>query len=453
MSKTISFLDRLNNWARRSVMLKLLIIGFLMLILMIPTSFVQSLIYERQGLRDDATREVSGKWGGEQTISGPVISVPYESTRVNDEGKTVITGSGYVHFLPDEINIKGDLNPEKRQRGIYVVVLYNTTLAVNGSFGELNVNAIKVPESDIQWENALMTIGISDMKGIQRSIEMQLNDASYTFGPGTVTRDILASGASFPIDLNENRSNLNFSYELDINGSTNLYFTPFGETTNVTLASSWPDPKFEGASLPDERDVTDEGFTAHWSELHLNRNYPQQGVGRFIMDNPNSLRFGANAFGVKLLLPIDEYKKTNRSTKYASFFIFITFLTFFFIEVLNRKRLHPIQYLLVGAAIILFYILLLSISEHLTFDWAYMIGCVTILILITGYCWFVFKNRKLTFMVFGLLAILYGFFYSLMQLQDYSLLLGSIGLLIILATIMYMTRSIDWYDLRGDDDA
>ena len=171
------------------------------------------------------------------------------------------------------------------------------------------------------------------------------------------------------------------------------------------------------------------------------------------MDNPNSLRFGANAFGVKLLLPIDEYKKTNRSTKYASFFIFITFLTFFFIEVLNRKRLHPIQYLLVGAAIILFYILLLSISEHLTFDWAYMIGCVTILILITGYCWFVFKNRKLTFMVFGLLAILYGFFYSLMQLQDYSLLLGSIGLLIILATIMYMTRSIDWYDLRGDDDA
>lgn len=444
MNNQPSFLDRLNNWARRSVMLKLFIIGFLMLILLIPAGLISSLVYERQNLRDQATREVSSKWGEAQTIGGPVISVPYKSTRVNDEGETIVTGAGYVHFLPDDLDIAGDLTPEKRQRGIYVVVLYNTKMTVKGRFDKLNTAAVAVPEKDLQWENALFTIGISDMKGIQNEIGLQLNGNSYAFGPGTITRDILPSGASVALDLSGKTASLDFEYALDLNGSTDLYFTPFGKKTTVSLASSWPDPKFEGASLPDERTVTDEGFTASWSELHLNRNYPQQGKNAFI-GNASSLRHYSNAFGVRLLLPIDEYKKTERSTKYATFFIFLTFLTFFFIEVLNKKRLHPIQYLLVGAAIILFYILLLSISEHLSFDAAYFIACSIILLLITTYCWFVFGNKKLTGLVFAVLAILYGFFYSLLQLQDYALLMGSFGLLMILATIMYLTRKVNWY--------
>jgi len=372
--------------------------------------------------------------------------VPYKSTRKNEDGEEIVTGAGYVHFLPDKVNVDGNLTPEKRQRGIYVVVLYNTKLAINGRFGQLNTDALTVPLEDLNWKAALFTIGISDMKGVQSAIELNLNDKKYNFGPGTVTRDILASGASLPIDLSENRENLNFSYALDLNGNTDLYFTPFGKETEVNLTSTWADPKFEGASLPDSREVTTEGFTANWKELHLNRNYPQQGQNQFIGQS----RTAKNGFGVRLLLPIDEYKKTNRSTKYATFFIFITFLTFFFIEVLNKRRLHPIQYILVGAAIILFYILLLSISEHLTFDWAYLIGCLIILTLITAYSWFVFQNRKLTFMVGGMLAILYGFFYSLLQLQDYALLMGSFGLLVILGTIMYLTRGIDWYNLNKE---
>jgi inner membrane protein len=160
----------------------------------------------------------------------------------------------------------------------------------------------------------------------------------------------------------------------------------------------------------------------------------------------------ASHFGVRLMLPVDEYQKTNRSSKYATFFIFITFLTFFFIEVLNKKRLHPIQYLLVGAAVILFYVLLLSISEYVSFNWSYLISCSIILTLIATYCHFILKNRKLTFMMFGVLAVLYGFFYSLLQLQDYALLLGSFGLLLILGAIMYLTRNIDWYGFRGGEE-
>ena len=463
--KDTSFLGRLNNWARNSVSLKLFVVGILMLILLIPVNMVTSLIRERESIRDEAVQEVSSKWGMSQTLAGPVISVPYESVRQSEEGKPVIT-RGYAHFLPDSLHIDGQIDPQKRNRGIYVVVLYNAKLKVSGRFAGLNAAALSVPETDLKWEDALFTFGISDMKGVEAAIPVKVNDTTYQFGPGAVTADILASGANFLIDLpQEAASTLDFSFELDLNGSSGIYFTPFGKVSTVSLQSSWPDPSFEGAFLPDTREVSANGFQAQWQVLQLNRNYPQQGVGSYISNFPvddynkgayyfdeGGFRNSTNAFGLRLLLPIDEYQKTMRSAKYAAFFVLITFLTFFFIEVLNRKRLHPIQYILVGAAIILFYILLLSISEHLKFDAAYLIGCLTILALITGYCYYILDNRRLTLMVFGILAILYGFFYSLLQLQDYALLLGSLGLLLILAAIMYLTRQIDWYNLRREDE-
>ncbi|MCB0566777.1 MAG: cell envelope integrity protein CreD [Phaeodactylibacter sp.] len=459
-----SFLDRLNRWARNSVTLKLIVIGILILLLLIPAAMVTSLIREREGIRDEAVREVSAKWGGDQTIAGPVISVPYSSTRLNEEGKPIIS-RGYVHFLPDSINIKGQVDPQKRYRGIYLVVLYNTQLELSGRFDALNAEALNVPEEDLQWEDALFTVGISDMKGVEEAVPVRINDTTYQFGPGTVTNDILASGASFPIALpRQKASAIDFSFQLNLNGSSSLYFTPFGKSTTVNIQSSWTDPSFEGAFLPDDRTVSADGFSGSWQVLQLNRNYPQQGVGPYISNSPSpptdpygyqydAFRAATNAFGFRLLLPIDEYQKTMRSAKYAAYFVLITFLAFFFIEVLNRKRLHPIQYILVGAAIILFYILLLSISEHFSFDTAYLIACVITLALITGYCSYILHNRRLTWMMFGILALLYGFFYSLLQLQDYALLLGSLGLLLILATIMYLTRNIDWYDLKGEEGA
>ncbi|MCO6477998.1 MAG: cell envelope integrity protein CreD [Phaeodactylibacter sp.] len=461
--KDDSFLGRLNRWARNSVTLKLFVIGILILLLLIPVSMVISLIRERENIRNEAIREVSSKWGDDQTIAGPVISVPYRSTRLNEEGKAAIT-RGYVHFLPDSIDIRGQVDPQKRYRGIYMVVLYNAQLELSGRFNGLNAEALSVPEEDIQWEDALFTIGISDMKGIEEAIPVRINDTTYQFGPGTVTNDILESGASFPIRLSrESASALDFSFRLNLNGSSSLHFTPFGKATTASIQSSWPDPSFEGAFLPDKRTVSGEGFSANWKVLQLNRNYAQQGEGAYIgsippkpsniyTDEYSPFRTSTNAFGFRLLLPIDEYQKAMRSAKYAAYFVLITFLSFFFIEVLNRKRLHPIQYILVGSAIILFYILLLSISEHFNFDTAYLIACIIILALITGYCSYILSNRRLTGMMFGILALLYGFFYSLLQLQDYALLLGSLGLLLILATIMYLTRNIDWYALGREEE-
>ena len=455
---TPSFLDRLNRWARNSVTLKLLTVGFLVLILLIPASMVNSLIRERENIRDNAVEEVSAKWGGPQTVAGPVLSVPYERTVINAEGKPV-TERGYAHFLPDTLNMEGKMLPQKRYRGIYVVVLYNAKLSVQGHFSSLRADALSVPEESLQWEEAIFTIGISDMKGVESAIPVQFNDTTLQLGPGTITNDIYSSGASVPLPLPKGEATrLTFAYELDLNGSTDLHFTPFGKTTAVQLSSTWTAPSFEGDFLPDERTVSDSGFVANWQVLQLNRNYPQQGVGGFVQGSGQSnnyradpLRRSASTFGLKLLLPIDEYQKTLRSAKYAIYFILLTFLTFFFIEILNRKRLHPIQYLLVGAGIVLFYILLLSFSEHLSFNTAYWIACAAVLLLITVYSYFMLRNRKLTVMVFGILAILYGFFYSILQLQDYALLMGSLGLLLILAVIMYLTRNVDWYGLKREE--
>ncbi|MEM6769842.1 MAG: cell envelope integrity protein CreD [Bacteroidota bacterium] len=444
MAESPSFFERINSWARRSITLKLIIIGFMILFLLIPTSMLDSLIYERQSLRDSAQREVASKWGMDQTVSGPVISVPYRYEVPTQDDKTT-TRAGWAHFLPDQINVKGELTPQERYRGIFVVVLYNTKLTIEGNFDGFNAAALSIPEAALQWEDARFTVGMTDMTGVQAGIDLTLGDTLVALGPGTVTKDVFNSGASVPINITGAEANLDFSFALDLNGSSSLFFRPFGKKTSVGLSGGWGNPSFDGSFLPKSREVSPEGFTANWEVLELNRNYPQQGINNFIDGGK------ADLFGLRLLLPVDEYQKTYRSTSFAVLFIFITFLTFFFIEVLNKRRVHPIQYLLIGAAIILFYVLLLSISEHLLFNAAYWISCAVIVTLITAYSWFILRNRKLTLLVAGMLLVLYVFFFSLLQLQDYALLVGSIGLLLILATIMWLTRNIDWYALNREE--
>ncbi|MEL6140635.1 MAG: cell envelope integrity protein CreD, partial [Bacteroidota bacterium] len=378
MSQSPSTFDRINNWARRSVMLKLFTIGILILFLLIPTSMLDGLIYQRQNLRDSAQVEVASKWGLQQTIGGPIISVPYTyktAISTDEDGKvSYSTNSGYAHFLPEELEIEGELLPEERYRGIFVVVLYNTKLNVKGKFGPFDAAALGVPETALRWEDASLNLGITDMTGVQSAIEVNIEaDSSLSLGPGTVTGDVFSSGASTSLPLSGVDNTLNFSFELDLNGSSAFYFRPFAKRTAVSLVGTWPSPSFDGAFLPKKRSVENGNFTANWEVLQLNRNYPQQGTGSFtpkISDYRNSSIYvdeysqnydQEDRFGLRLLLPVDEYKKTYRSTNFAVLFIFITFLTFFFIEVLNRRRVHPVQYLLIGAAIIIFYILLLSI--------------------------------------------------------------------------------------------
>jgi len=439
-----SLFDRLNNWARHSVTLKLFAIGFLILLLLIPSAMITSLIHERESTRNEAVNEVSSKWGNSQEISGPVISVPYIVYSKDKDGNTSST-IYYAHFLPDRIKIDGTLTPEKRYRGIYVVVLYNARLHITGSFSRLNTAALHIAESNFIYKDAILSMGISDMKGIRQQISVKLNNGDAMFEPGINTHDLFSSGISMPVTIDS--AGMTFDLNVDINGSSSISFMPLGKETDVTLASTWANPSFEGNFLPEKRDITDNGFTASWRVLEMNRNFPQQGTGSFIHQNRNDYDADHISFGVKLLLPVDEYQKTMRSAKYCLMFIIITFLSFFFVEIFTGKRMHPIQYLLVGFAVVLFYVLLLSVSEHISFNLAYWLSCLMILLLVTFYAWAVFRKASVAMLIFILLGLLYGFFYSLLQLQDYALLMGSLGLLLILAAIMFLTRNIDWYSL------
>ncbi|GAB4044189.1 cell envelope integrity protein CreD [Spirosoma litoris] len=439
--ESISLVDRINRWIRTSTMLKLAVIGILTLVLLIPTGMLSTLIHERESTRDQAVKEVSEKWGDEQLIGGPVLSVPYEVTTKNEQGESE-SHTEFAHFLPDDLQFDGKVQPEQRSRGIFVVMLYNTKLTIRARFKKPSVASLGLAPETMQWDKAFISLGVSDMKGIRDAITVHVNKEVLEAEPGIPSSDILASGVSVPVELNADTYQVEST--INLNGSTQLSFLPLGKETRVRLQSPWTTPSFIGSFLPDERTVTAQGFQANWKVLQFNRNFPQQGIGNFLnksVHEGNELP----AFGVKLLLPVDEYQKTMRSAKYGIMFVLLTFVAFFFIEILDRRRIHPIQYLLVGFAICLFYLLLLSFSEHISFDWAYLIGSVIILSLITAYVRYVFRNVRLTVLFSVVLALLYGFFYSLLQLEDYSLLLGSLGLLLILSSIMYLTRHVDWY--------
>ncbi|WP_018342250.1 cell envelope integrity protein CreD [Cytophaga aurantiaca] len=437
-----------NTWARTSITLKMVIIGILILVLLIPTNMVENLIREREYIRDEAVKEVAAKWGLDQTIGTPVISIPYYTQGIDANGHKQ-TYIHYAHVLPNDIQIESKVTPEKKKRGLYEIVLYNTQTTIKGTFKSEIDKLQQLTSNGLRLDQAHIELGISDLKGLKDIVSFNMDGMdTIEFNPGIPNNDIYYSGMSFPINLTD-KTEFAFECKLNLNGSTSLHFLPYGKKTSVELHSSWGDPSFEGYFLPDSSKITDTSTYAKWKILQLNRNYPQYGLDAFIRTSEQAagLQQGQSdsSFGVRLILPVDEYQKTNRSAKYSIMFILLTIVSFFFVEIINKKRVHPIQYLLIGFGIVLFYILLLSISEHLNFDTAYWISCVGIVLLISLYTQSIFRKLKITFLISAILLILYVFFYALLQLQNYSLLMGSVGLFIILGTTMYLTRNIDWY--------
>lgn len=431
------------SWIRNSITIKSIIVGLLILVLLIPAGMIRNLIIERNSLRDNVVNEVSYKWGNPQTIAGPIITIPYKNYYKKDD--KIIEHIEYAHFLPETLDIKGQLNPEIRYRGIYKVVVYNSLLKFNGSIKKPDFSAWKIPNENIIWENATLSIRVPDMRGIKDVIKINWNKNSYDVNPGINNQNNSYTGVSANVEFTE-EDTYNFNFELNLNGSDALNFIPIGKETNISINSDWNSPSFEGSFLPYQRNITEEGFSAKWKILHLNRSFPQQWLG-------DAYSIDESTFGVKLLLPVDHYQKSLRSVKYAIMFISLTFMIFFFTEILNKKRIHPIQYLLVGLGLSIFYTLLVSLSEQLSFNLAYLIASISIITLITIYAHSIFKNLKLTSIVAFILIILYGFLFTILQLQDYSLLLGSIGLFVALATVMYLSRKIDWYsNLQEEKD-
>jgi len=432
----------------QSITLKAIIIAGLTLLMLIPSSMIQNLITERDFRSKETIEKINSKWSNAQTVSGPVLVIPYTKKTANDK-KMIVIENHTFNLTPDKLIIKSNMTTEERHYGIYKSILYKSILDISGNFKSIDLIHI---DGEPQWEKAYLRLGISDLRGIAKDIDFEVN--GYHFNAETGGRnDIIGQGLIIALDNSEamqSGKNIQFHCAMNLNGSSSLNFVPIGRNTHVEVKGTWKSPGFIGNYSPEYK-INENGFNANWNVLHYNRNIPEAWIDSYATDA------GLNTFGVNLVDTVDHYQLNMRSAKYALMFISLTFVVFFFVEVLTKKRIHPIQYLLVGVALILFYSLLLSISEQMNFSIAYLIASIATISLIVIYTKSIFKNKFQTSILALLLCVLYIFLYVVLQLEDVALLIGSIGLFIILGVIMFISKKINWYrdehtekDIKGN---
>lgn len=427
-----------NIWQKSKLLIKGLMIGVLVLLLLIPAFFVQDLIKEREQRQKEAVTEVSSKWAGRQNITGPVLVIPFDE-KITASNGTVSHSRQLAYFLPDKLDMKSTVAPVKKYRGIYEVMLYTADVAISGKFSSLPLTKIKVNSADILWNEAYICMGITDSRGLKEEINMKWNDSLLSLAPQLINNAVFKEAFVSPVSLVETDiiNGISFSGSIQVSGSEQLMYTPVGKETTVTMQSAWPDPSFTGSQLPVTSDIADSGFSAQWKSLSLTRSFPQQWRN-------DSYILSAASFGTDLFIPVNGYQKTMRSVKYAILCILLTFTAFFLIETTNKKSVHPVQYALIGFALILFYTLLLSFSEYVGFNTAYGIAALATVGLITWFVKGLLGSSKLSMLLSFVLVLLYSYVFTILQLQDYALLLGSVGLFLTLAVVMYFSRKIQW---------
>ena len=421
-----------------SYSVKMIIVSGLAILLLIPSFLIQEIIRDRIALSEKVKNELYAQWGGKQVVAGPVLNVPFTLTENTEGNQGLSQRNGVAHFLPETLKTEGILYPETRKRGIYKVVVYEGKLNLKGSFAQPDVSQLDLQNAHFNWNSAYFTIGVSDMRGIKNLPELVINGQKCKVEPGVADNDLFQSGITVKaasIDLNQP---LNFEIGLVLNGSEDLSVEALGKTSEVAMQSDWADPGFTGGFLPANRQVTVKGFTADWQVTHLNRNFPQQWIDKKYNTHDAKL-------GVELLIPVDHYQKSMRSVKYAILFIALNFIILIFIELKSKNRIHPFQYSLMAFALLIFYALLTSIGEQTGFNLAYLISAVAVTLLISWYAYTILQNGRMVAWVTLLQTGLYLFLFTILQLQDFALLAGSIGLFVILAIIMRASQQIKWY--------
>jgi inner membrane protein len=418
-------------------LIKGLLTGGLILVMLIPTFFISDLVNEREKRQQSVVKDVSSKWAAAQTVTSPYLFIPYHHRTKATDGKEIIS-TEFLLLLPDNLDVSGKIIPEERLRSIYKVLLYKTTLNSKGNF------VLQLPKtidaSDLILNEAKVCVGISDFKGIEKKIDININGNSYTLTPGLPTNNIDSAGLSAAINLSQEdlTKPIIFDMPLQLKGSEQLHFVPLAGNSQFAIQSDWANPSFDGNTIPSDRVVSEKGFSAKWIFNKANLPFNTLLTGEQINRQ-------AYAFGISMLQPADQYAKTTRSVKYAILIIGLTFSVFFIVELLQKKPVHPVQYVLIGIALVIFYTLLLSISEFVLFDKAYLIAALATILLITLYAKGHFKSWKTAGIFASILTGLYGFIFILIRLEDTALLVGSIGLFIVLSLVMYASRKINWY--------
>lgn len=436
-----NIIDRINQWLERSITVKLFSIGFLVLVLLIPSAWIINLIEERQARAEEAITEVASKWSGPQTIAGPLLVVPYKYTQVSitDGKETRVEKTGKAFFLPEQLKIHGTVTPRTLHRGIFDAVVYESTLQLDADLPIPDLTLLGLDNTSAQWNEAFLVCGISDLRGISANPSVKVDEREFPAEPSNklgVRFDRNESGIIVPLHMTA-ASKMRASLRLEVKGSDQLYFSPVGKTTDVKIEGPWSTPSFDGAFLPTTRSVGDASFTATWQILPFNRPFESEWTG------PGDL--GDSNFGIKLLPAVDQYQKSTRTAKYGVLVILFTFVALLLLELSQKVRIHPFQYILIGAALIVYYTLLLSISEQLGFNAAYWLSGVAT-VLVTGAYSATFLHRpRLVMILSSLLTVFYLFIFVVVTQQEYSLLIGSIGLFLVTTLLMYFSRKIQWY--------
>lgn len=425
---------------KNSVGIKVISILIMIILLLIPNSLVQELINERSARKVSVEEGVAASYGQEQIIYPAFVKIPYVRTQLNSDNKTY-TDEGYIGVSANNSIFDATVTTGTRNRSIFEVVIYETKLTNNSTFSWQNFKPNNWKEYKFDFEKAYLVYGIKDANGITDSVKVTANGKPLTIEGNT---NINVGGfywlktENFEIDVNEP---LAVKSNWQIKGTKGLHFEPMGDLVEVKMQSLWPDPSFTGKNLPANHDVTSKGFTANWKVNKFSHKHPQ------IWHSDQSAIAPNSNFGVSLIQPVNEYGKNFRTSKYALLIIALTFGIFFFFEILLKKSIHPIQYTLVGFALTVFYLLLLSISEHLGFNLAYLVSSIATILLIVVYTHFILKHVGASALLLGLLTALFSYVFIILQMQDFALLAGAIALFVVLATVMLLSRNVDWYNV------
>jgi inner membrane protein len=440
---------------QRKLLAKAAMVGGLALVLMIPLVMIQGTVSERQSLRNGVIADIARSATGAQKVMGPILVVPYRE-RIEHLKKNEQTGTTtveiefvdrFVTLPPERLQIAGGVTTQERYRGIHKALLYNSALAFKGSFTVPEQFGLADRQHRIQWGRPYLALGVADIRGIKAQPRLRWQGASRPFAPGA-RHGVVGSGIHAPLDeLPAAAGVYEFAFELDLQGMERLEFVPVGRDTTVDLRSPWPHPSFVGRFLPETRTVTDKGFDARWRASHFSTNVEQ------LLRECGGHECSAlleTSLGVAFIEPVDIYLQAERAVKYGVLFVGLTFAAFFLFELFKQLAIHPIQYGLVGIALAIFYLLLLSMSEHMSFGLSYVCAATACVGLLGFYAAYVLKSVRRAMGFAGLLGTLYGVLYVLLQLEDLALLMGSLLLFAILAAVMVLTRKVDWYQIgRG----
>jgi inner membrane protein len=440
-------------------LIKIGAVGIVALLLLIPLSMIKNLVKERSAYRHEAMDSVALSWAKSQTLIGPILVIPYvESSTIqewNEKKRVEITRTvsyqRYLYLPPEELNVHSAIETEERYKGIYTFPVYRTKTQLAGTFEIAGVKALLEKENIQFTQNPYLVMGISDPRGIRSVPSMLWDNESVAFAPGC-PNNILSDGihAALPKFTAESEGKkVAFQYDLNLQGMGHFKVAPVGRSVSIDYTSNWPHPSFSGPYPTAESHIDESGFTSSWEISHFATNLGEA----FGTDTAASFQeLSTKAVGVQLINPVDVYQITDRSLKYGFLFVALTFIVFFLFEILKRLKIHPVQYGLVGIALALFFLLLLSLSEHIRFALAYLIAAGSCIGLLTYYVAYVLGSLVRAGGFGLLLTTIYATLYTLLQLEDLALLTGSVLLFLVLTVIMIITRKFDWYRLASSQE-